>query len=298
MMKKYLVLSIAIVAMMSSCEKNIDLDLPAIDQKVVVEGYVENGLPPYVILSRTEPYFDPIGQNTINNLPVRGASVYISNGIDTVKLTEIDTTVNGVSLGGFYVALDSVTFLPTMLGTPGTTYHLNILTNSGEQVSASALLPLPVPLDSTWFKVQEDLDSLGWAWARLTDPDTLGNAYRWFAKRLNKDDFFIAPLGSIFEDRFINGRSFNFPYNRGEVQNSEAEEDNNDEAGYYKKGDTIVVKFCTIDFATYEFWRDAENQVSSNGSPFAVPSNVKSNIIGGRGLFATYTASYDTIIAN
>lgn len=297
-MKKNLLLLVISVVMISSCEKNIDLDLPPIDQKVVVEGYVENGLPPYVILSRTEPYFDPIGQNTLNNLPVRGASVFMSDGIDTIKLTEIDTSVNGVSLGGFYVALDSVTFLPTMLGTPGTTYYLNIITNSGEQLSASAKLPLPVALDSTWFKVQEDLDSLGWAWARLTDPDTLGNSYRWFAKRLNKDDFFIAPLGSIFEDRFINGQSFNFPYLRGMIQNSEAKEDNNEEAGFYKKGDTIVVKFCTTDFATYEFWRDAENQVSSNGSPFAVPSNVKSNISGGRGLFATYTASYDTIIAN
>ncbi len=297
-MKKYLILILASVAMMSSCEKNIELDLPPIDQKVVVEGYVENGLPPYVILSKTEPYFDPIGQNTINNLPVRGALVYISDGIDTVQLTELDTSINGVSLGGFYVALDSITFLPTMIGTPGTTYSLNIITAAGEQLSSIAKLPFPIPLDSTWFKVQEDLDSLGWAWARLADPDTLGNAYRWFAKRLNKDDFFIAPIGSVFEDRFINGRSFNFPYNRGSIQNSEAEEDNNEEADYYKKGDTIVVKFCTIDFATYEFWRDAENQVSSNGSPFAVPSNVKSNITGGRGLFATYTASFDTIIAN
>lgn len=297
-MKKNLLLLAVSIVMMSSCEKNIDLDLPPIDQKVVVEGYVENGLPPYVILSRTEPYFDPIGQNTLNNLPVRGASVFMSDGIDTIKLTEIDTSVNGVSLGGFYVALDLVTFLPTMLGTPGTTYQLNIITISGEQLSASAKLPLPVALDSTWFKVQEDLDSLGWAWARLTDPDTLGNSYRWFAKRLNKDDFFIAPLGSVFEDRFINGQSFNFPYLRGSIQNSEATEDNNEEAGFYKKGDTIVVKFCTTDFATYEFWRDAENQVSSNGSPFAVPSNLKSNINGGRGLFAAYTASFDTIIAN
>ncbi|MBK9319417.1 MAG: hypothetical protein IPM91_11735 [Bacteroidetes bacterium] len=37
--------------------------------------------------------------------------------------------------------------------------------------------------------------------------------------------------------------------------------------------------------------------MANNGSPFAVPSNVKSNIIGGRGLFATYSVAYDTIIA-
>jgi len=297
MMKKYFIF-LFISLFLMGCEKNINLDLPAIDEKVVVEGYVENGLPPYVLLSRTEPYFGPIGQSTLNNLPVRGAKVYISDGIDTILMTELDTSIGGVSIGGFYAALDSVTFFPTMFGIPGTTYHLLVITKDGEELSSTAILPLPVELDSTWFKVQDGLDSLGWAWARLSDPDTLGNSYRWFAKRLNKDDFFLAPFGSIFEDRFINGRSFNFPYNRAAIQNSEAEEDKNEEAGFYKKGDTIIVKFCSTDFATYEFWRDAENQVSSNGSPFAVPSNIKSNIIGGRGLFATYTASYDTIIAN
>ncbi|MBK9401973.1 MAG: DUF4249 domain-containing protein [Bacteroidetes bacterium] len=283
--------------LISSCEKDISLDLPETESKVVVDGYVEIGLPPYVILSKSEAYFNPIGQNSINNLPIRGAIVTISNGTDTIQLTEIDTSLNGVSVGGFYVALDSLTFLPTMIGIPNTQYTLNIITADGRQVSSSAVLHEPVALDSVWFKVQDNLDSLGFAWAKLSDPDTLGNYYRWFAKRLNKDDLYYTPFGSVFEDKFINGQSFDFAYNRGTVQNSEAEEDENEEAGFYKKGDTIVVKFCSIDRGTYEFWRDAENQLANNGSPFAVPSNVKSNIIGGRGLFATYSVAYDTIIA-
>ncbi|MBL7923965.1 MAG: DUF4249 domain-containing protein [Bacteroidia bacterium] len=296
-MKKLLFI-LAGALLLSSCEKNITLDLPASENKVVVEGYVEAGLPPYIILSRTEGYFDPIGQSTLNNLPLRGARVYISNGPDTVLLTEIDTSIDGVSIGGFYVALDSVSLAPTMLGIPGTTYTLRIITPKGESLSAEAKLHHPVGLDSTWFKVQENLDSLGYAWATLSDPDTIGNHYRWFAKRLNEDDFFIPPIGSSFEDKFINGQTFDFAYNRGAIQNSEAEEDQNEEAGLFKRGDTVVVKFCSVDRATFEFWRDAENQLSSNGSPFAVPSNIKSNISGGRGLFATYTATYDTIIAN
>jgi hypothetical protein len=295
-MKKLAVLFSALFAL-SSCEKNIDLDLEAADPKIVVEGYVEDGFTPYVILSRSESYFDPIGQSTINNLPLKGATVLISNGVDTIQLTEIDTTVNGVSVGGFYIALDAVTLLPSMLGVPGTTYHLYVQAPDGEVVTSTAYLAPPVPLDSTWFKVQENKDSLGFVWARLSDPDSLGNYYRWFAKRLGEDDFYIPPFGSSFEDKFINGQSFDFAYNRGSVQNSQAEEDLNEEAGFYKKGDTIVVKFCTIDQGTYQFWRDAENQLGSAGSPFAVPSNIKSNIIGGRGLFATYTASYDTVIA-
>lgn len=295
-MKKYLYILLA-VFMLSGCEKNIDLDLEDADQKIVVEGYVENGFVPYIILSRSQNYFDPIGQSTLNNLPVRDAIVTISDGIDTIQLTEVDTSINGVSVGGFYIALDPATLIPTMIGTPGRTYTLNVRSAEGEEVRATALLPLPVALDSLWFKVQENLDSLGFAWAKLKDPDTIGNHYRWFAKRMNKDNFFIPPFGSTFEDKFINGQRFDFAYNRGSIQNSTAEEDVNEEAGFYKKGDTIVVKFCTVDRSTFEFWRDAENQLGSNGSPFAVPSNIKSNVVGGRGLFATYTASYDTIFA-
>ena len=190
-------------------------------------------------------------------------------------------------MGGFYIALDSVTFLPTMLGVPGTTYHLYVQAPNGEEVTSTAYLAPPIPLDSIWFKVQENKDSLGFVWARLSDPDTLGNYYRWFAKRIGEDDYYLPPFGS----------SFDFAYNRPSIQNSEAEEDLNEEAGFYKKGDTIVVKFCTVDQGTYQFWRDAENQLGSAGSPFAVPSNIKSNIVGGRGLFATYTATYDTVIA-
>lgn len=296
-MKKFLYL-ILVVFFAVSCEKNIELDLPDVAGAVVVDGYVENGIPPYILLSKSEPYFDPIGQSSLNNLPLRGALVYLSNGTDTVLLTEIDTVINGVQTGGFYVALDSNTFLPTMVGEPGTTYSLRILTPEGAEVSATALLPPPVPLDSTWYLKQEELDSLGWGWARLSDPDTLGNNYRLFAKRLHRDPYFLAPFGSAFEDKFINGESFNFAFSRGSLLNSSAEEDNSIEAGFFKRGDTIVVKFCAVDRATFEFWRDAENQLGSNGSPFAVPSNIKSNIKGGRGLFATYTATFDTIIAN
>ena len=67
------------------------------------------------------------------------------------------------------------------------------------------------------------------------------------------------------------------------------------ESGFFKKGDTVIVKFCTIDHSTFEFWRDAENQLGNNGSPFAVPSNVKSNIKGGLGVWASYNSTIDTL---
>jgi len=279
----------------SSCERTIDLDLEFTEPKIVVDGYIETGLPPYVLLSRTSGYFDPVSSSTIINDAISGATVFISDEVDTVQLHELKT--NGVLQKGLYVALDTLTFNFLMTGTPGRTYHLSITTPDGQLVSSKAKLQHPVVLDSVWFQLIEGSDSLGLAYGRINEPDTFDNCYRWLAKRLGKDEVFIAPQGAVFDDRFLNGVNFDLFYNRGSIQNSEAVDDNNEEAGLFKRGDTIVVKFTAVDRGVFEFWRDAEQQISNNGSPFAVPSNIKSNINGGIGLFATYAPVYDTIIA-
>ena len=107
----------------------------------------------------------------------------------------------------------------------------------------------------------------------------------------------IAPIGSVFDDKFINGKSFNFSATRGHFTNSEKEDDLNDESFLFKRGDTIVVKFCTLDRGHFEFWRTEETQVSDQGDPFGSPAPITSNIIGGLGVWGGYAVSYDTIIA-
>jgi hypothetical protein len=294
-MRRFLYMMLLMFSVITSCEQTIELDLPEAEPKIVVDAYIETGLPPYVLLSRTSGYFDPVSSTSIINDAISGAIVFVSDETDTVQLHEL--TINGVVQKGLYVALDTVTYAFMMTGIPGRTYQLFITTPDGKQVSSSAKLQQPVPLDSVWFQLVDGNDSLGLAYGRLNEPDTLGNCYRWLAKRIGKDDVFIAPLGAVFDDRFVNNLEFDLFYNRGSIQNSQAVDDNNEEAGLFKRGDTIVVKFAAIDRGVYEFWRDAEQQISNNGSPFAVPSNIKSNIIGGIGLFATYAPAYDTIIA-
>jgi hypothetical protein len=184
-----------------------------------------------------------------------------------------------------------------MTGVVGRTYTLNITTAEGETASSVTHIDPPVELDSTWFELVPDNDSLGFAWGHLTDPDTLGNRYRWFAKRLGKDDDFIAPVGSPTEDKFYNGLSFDFAYQRGEVPNSEAEDDENEEEGFFKTGDTIVVKFACITKESFEFWRAAEAQASNNGNPFGSITPLVTNINGGLGIWEGFSFTLDTIIA-
>lgn len=281
------------VTILPSCEKNVTVDIPVVESGIVVEGYVETGKNPYVILSNTLPFFGSVSTLNLLQYTIKGAIVTVDNG------SRVDTLKDLFNIG--------VYFTTSMIGESGKAYFLRVLVN-GKTLTASTFIPQPVPLDSVWFKVNGNRDSLGYTWAHLTDPDTLGNSYRFFAQRINryrygsdigkmKDSTFIAPQGSVFEDKFINGKSFDFAFDRGSFPNSQKDDDLNDEKRFFKRGDTIVIKFCTIDRAHFEFWRSEETQVSNNGNPFGSPAPVLSNINGGLGIWGGYNASFDTIIA-
>jgi hypothetical protein len=267
------------------CEKDITVDLPEPEEQIVVDGYISPGLPPLVLISRTAPFFAPLDSAALLQYTVRNALVTVSDGSVTDTLFAPST-----SIGYLYTST-------TMFGQVGKTYTLNIKLSDGRSLSAVTSIPQPVSLDSLWFRLIPENDSLGWAWARITDPIQPGNCYRWFAKRIGKDNDFIAPLGSVSEDKFFNGLSFDFAARRGRLPNSLAEDDNNDERGFFKTGDTIVVKFCSITEPSYRFWRSAETQASSNGNPFGAPSALKSNISGGIGIWEGYSYTIDTIYA-
>jgi hypothetical protein len=142
-------------------------------------------------------------------------------------------------------------------------------------------------------------DSLGFIYAHLSDPPLVGNCYRWLAMRKKKDQSFLPPPGSAFNDKFINGQSFDFSYNRGMVPNSTAPDDKNEEAGYFKKGDTVYVKFCTIDIPSYNFFFQEDVAIYSQGNPFASPSSVPSNVYPqgeALGVWCGYGVSKDTVV--
>lgn len=283
---------------MSSCEKNISINIPDSESKYVVEGYIFKDTNAYVFVTKSSPFFEELDSSKMQQYIVRGATVTISDGFSTDTMLEFEYPQYFLH---FY-------YSPNIKGVTGRTYTLRVQINDVVLTSLT-YLPPAIPLDSVWWKPDGNKDSLGFAWAHLTDPDTLGNYYRWFAKRINrytygdhkgeiKDADFIAPFGSTFEDRFINGKSFDFAYNRGQLSNSNKDDDGfSDESGYYKKGDTIVIRWCTYDRANYKFWRDAESQYSSNGNPFSNPAPIEGNIEGGLGIFGGYGVSYDTIIA-
>jgi hypothetical protein len=286
--KKIYLLVAPFILLLTACEKDITIDLPDTPPKIVVEGHVETGEHPYVILTRSSGYFDPVDSTTIANTIITDAKVIVTDGVTTDTMT---------------VAFDFNMFppiyykAPNMIGVTGRTYSLKVIADD-QTITATTTLPAPIPPDSVWFQLQPGNDSLGLAYGHLSDPPGRGNAYRWLAKRLHKDNTFLPAFGgSVFDDEFIEGKSLDGAFYRGMKPGSTAPDDNNEEYAYFKKGDTIVVKFCTIDPAAFQYYRTYETELSSNGNPFAAPTTIRTNITGGLGVWCGYGTAYDTIIA-
>jgi hypothetical protein len=308
----------------AGCEQTIEVDLPDVEPEIVVEGRVETGLPPFVTLSLTSGYFEPLSIQNLEGQFLGDATLTLTRSggestelvpVCTGDLSEAELVLASEWLGippELLAAVDLciyTSFDPNWTGAPSTTYHLEV-ERGGEVVEATTRIPEAVPMDSIWFESPGPPDSLGIAHAIVSDPDTLGNAYRWFARRINrrpawdpeagepKDADFIAPLGSVIDDAFFNSLSFEFTAFRGSTPGSTAWDDDfaNGEAGYFKRGDTVVVKTCTIDREVYLALASYEALILGQGSPFSIPSDMVDNIVGGRGLFAGYAASLDTVI--
>lgn len=279
-----LLLFLGLINIITSCQKDIDIKLPDYQEKLVVEASIETGQPARVLLSITAPFFGGTDFSDPTKFFVKGAFITVSDGslIDTLK-----ELIPGT--GYLYVGTK-------ILGQIGSNYHLVIKYNENSYSGITSILN-PVALDSVYFKGEKD--SLGFCWGHLTEPAGQGNNYRWFAKRITKDQFFAAPFNSAFDDKFIDGQSFEFSYERPPQPDQQQTNENDPNAGFYKVGDTVIVKFCTIGQDEYLFWRSYYSNKASNGNPFSAPSNLRSTISGENviGTFCGYSPSFDTVYA-
>jgi hypothetical protein len=307
-MKKLLYI-LLIVTVLFSCQKEIEFDLPAVEQTLVIEATVENGFPPRVFLTKSQGYFDPYSSASLEDMFIDDAEVYLNDGSNTFELNPFTLDSGGVE---FTVYTNLSAF-----GEFGKNYTLSVY-HQGDTATAKAQIPNPVEIDSLWFSAYEAYDSLGLIWANFEDPDTVGNCYRWFAKRINnyrynyysddgvllhdvkdkqKDSRFIPPIGSSTDDKLFNGLKFDFVLPRGEDGVLEGPDDEGVEEAFFKRGDTVVIKSTSTTYPVYLYVRAMENAAVSNGSIFSSSGNLPYNVEGdGIGMFYGYGATYDTVI--
>lgn len=290
MKKRIYIIAFGLIAtLLLACEKNIDVDFPPGDVPYVIEGYIENGTIPLISISRGVSFLSNISTDDFNNLFVSNATVTISiDGGAPETLTAVD-------LGGLVIYTS-----PNITGEVGKKYDLKIEVDGKVFTASTTILP-PQPLDSIVFKQAPGLkgtkDSLVELTAWYTDPVEPENYSRILTKK-NSEFFYDVSFNSVYNDYIINGKHISFTIFGGKqaLQNNDSADFS--QYGYFKRGDTVYVKWASIDKAQYDFWNTFESQSGSFGNPFSPTVIIKSNIkgSGGIGIWASYGASIDTVI--
>jgi len=310
---KNLVLFICVILLVSSCTKEVEIEIPGFTEQYVIDGRIETGQQPFVLISKSQEIYAPTDLNAFLNGFISGAIVTVSNGTDTVQLTEICTNNIPPGFEAQVAALLGVpeaelanynicgytTFNAIMFGEVGKTYHLSVDVN-GETFTSETKIEQPTSLSTVYWKPDGNLTTHGYAWATLSDPPGQFDAYKWEVQRINidmsgnpLDPNFMEPFAPVFDDEFFDGLTFDFFYD-----NPMGYEEGvlDDYAGLYEIGDTIIIKFSKMDRFVYEFMEKKYLQLATAGNPFATPTNIPSNIDGGAlGIWAGYSPTFDTL---
>jgi hypothetical protein len=311
LIQKIAFLSLFIMGL-NSCSKEVKIDIPGFDEQIVIDGSIETGTPAIIFLSNSRDIYAPTDINSYLSGFISGATVIVSDGTITDTLTEICTDnlpagFESIAEELFGIPIDSLVNLHlcayasinlsplefVIKGEVGKTYTLKVI-HENKTYTSTTKIENPKALDNLFWKEQPSLQGYGFSWAKLTDSPVMGDAYRWEVKKIGESSF-SKPFQPFYDDRFVNGLTFEFS-----VENPMSFQDEtieNQFKGYYKQGDIIVVKFSTLGKREFQFFEKKYNQIYSGGNPFATPTNIPTNIEGGAlGVWAGFSPSFDTLI--
>ena len=292
MKKRFILIHAVLALVVSSCEKGVEFNLKEVTPKLVVEATIENGQAPVVYLSKSQAYFSKIDLNSLANSFVRNAEVYVSNGSLTHRLKEYTVPV-GPGINFYYYSNDPSSPATAFTGQLNNSYSLRIVSEGKEYTATTTIQNITRRIDSLFWKpapAGNPPEKVA-VMVRAYDRPGFGDYVRYFTTR-NSEPFYPG-LNSVYDDQVIDGSSYEVQVERGVDRN----EDHPEGYSFFNKGDTVTLKVCNIDIATYDFWRTMEYTYATVGNPFSSPTKVISNIKGGGlGYFGGYAAQFRTII--
>jgi hypothetical protein len=224
---------------------------------------------------------------------VRNAEVIISNGEKTHTLKEYEVPLaDGYSM--YYYSLNDQDSATQFIGEEGKAYNLVIRTNNQEYTASTTIPVLAKTIDSLYYEeyVDDEDSSKISLYGQFRDPPGLGNYSRYFTKV--NDGPYLPGINSVYDDQVIDGKTYKVQIEQGIDRNSDI---NFEEYSFFRRGDNVMIKFCNIDKAVFDFWRTMEYSYSSIGNPFSSPTKVMGNISNGAlGYFGGYAVQYANII--
>jgi hypothetical protein len=267
----------------ASCNDDLLIDLPRPDDKIIIDGWIDKGQYAKVLLTRNAPYFSSIDSASIRDLVLTRAKVTLSDGesSEVLILRRNDNYFPPYIFEGNEI-----------IGDTGKIFTVTA-DYGGKSAWASTTIPTSVKPDTVYFKLEANSDSLGTIYIEFTDPPESKNFYRILTKRNSKDRRYISSMVMAIDDKFFSGEKFGFSLSRGPESYISSKGNR-----YFEIGDTVSIKFCTIDKTHYDFWNSFQDEVLNSSNPFASSlSTVKSNVEGdGLGVWGGYGVSFCTLI--
>lgn len=265
------ILFISIIFIFSNCdlEKDIDLELPTYESKIVVECYLEPGQPFVAVISESVDFFSEPGLPTIS-----GATVNITHQGQTYELNEgIYTDPSGTKFYNY----GSSYLCPVNFNEDFTIF---VSDGNGRIATATTQILSPILIDTLEVVWMPENLSKALVYTRFHDPSGEENYYRRMfqsggilGEGENQQDFTTTDNFSSTDNEIIYGTGFDF-----------------------MKGDTVISTLFHIDKAYYDFRETIQDAINSNGNPFGQPGILKSNIDGGLGIFTGLTYDRKTLI--
>ena len=285
-----------IPVLFTSCQKEIEVDIPDYERKIVIEGRIENGSPAMVIVSRSVDYFAPLNLETLMN------DVFIKNAVVTVSCGGVSEQLQ------FTLCEDSPVYLAyvgrNIIGEPGKRYDLRV--EIGDKVyTSSTTIVEPFHLDSVWLAFANEQDTTPTTRIQLTDNPATHDYYMFqlkiHGKRLH-DRLWVTSFPVAFDDATFSGQTVNYEIlraNPSSLFESTMSDEEKDEfyRMAYRKGDTIYMKTSLLDYESYLYWSAMTYELSVGQNPFMSPVPVPCNIKGENviGNWCGFASTIDTL---
>lgn len=245
------------MALLTACdlEKDIQVPLPAYENKLVIECYLERGQPYQMTVSESSSYF---AGPEIPDVNYARASI-TANGITEDLSYEIEVDEKNRKVYNY-------TSANRIESQPGTAFEMEVTDNKGRTVKGKAAFLPVAPITEVEWRYNDD-STKAFLLAHFEDDPGTDNYYRFQVHKdsLNKR----ADVDFTLNDTFRSGTEITIG------------------TGYnYESGDTVYVTVFHIEKSFYDFLESVEAATNANGNPFAQPARVKSTVEGGIGVFA------------
>lgn len=262
-----LYLLLPLLAILSSCdlEKDIDVSLPAYAPQLVVECYLEPGKQMRATVLESSGYFEEP-----NPPVVPDAIVYITSPSGKrVQLKYKPVMVK--STGRFYTHTSS----EVMTGKTGDIYHLEVEDGSGRKITGFTKIQPKVSIEEVEWRFNDKDEAL--LITTFQDAPHMPNYYRYMTHvdslSGGSDRDFVTSDDLTDGKRVSLGSSYR-----------------------YEEGDTLIVTLYHIEKQYYDFLASVSDAKNANGNPFAQPSQIKSSLKGGIGIFTNLAYDRKTVV--